>query len=60
MASEARSGGLPGHAFETLALGLGNVLWADEGMGIRSMAALNTAYRFPQDVRLIMLKDDRP
>ena len=44
--------GDPG-AFDTLVLGLGNVLWADEGFGVRAVEALNAAYRFPGNVRLM-------
>jgi hydrogenase maturation protease len=42
----------PGH-FDTLVLGLGNILYADEGFGVRAVEALNAHYRFPPDVRLI-------
>ena len=31
-------------------LGLGNVLWADEGFGVRAVEALNAAYVFPAGV----------
>jgi hydrogenase maturation protease len=44
--------GDPG-AYETLVLGIGNVLWADEGFGIRAVEALNARYTFPDDVRLM-------
>jgi hydrogenase maturation protease len=44
--------GNPG-AFETLVLGIGNVLWADEGFGIRAVEALHARYRFPDDVRVM-------
>ena len=44
--------GDPG-AYETLVLGIGNVLWADEGFGIRAVEALNARYAFPDDVRLM-------
>ena len=44
--------GDPG-AYETLVLGIGNVLWADEGFGIRAVEALNARYTFPEDVRLM-------
>jgi hydrogenase maturation protease len=44
--------GDPG-AYETLVLGIGNVLWADEGFGIRAVEALNARYSFPDDVRLM-------
>ena len=37
---------------EALALGIGNVLWADEGFGVRAVEALNEGYGFPADVCL--------
>lgn len=44
--------GNPG-AFDTLVLGIGNVLYADEGFGIRTVEAFNAAYSFPPDVRVM-------
>ena len=44
--------GDPG-AYETLVLGIGNVLWADEGFGIRAVEALHARYTFPNAVRLM-------
>ena len=44
--------GNPG-SFETLVLGIGNVLYADEGFGIRAVEALNARYAFPDDVRVM-------
>ena len=38
---------------EALALGIGNVLWADEGFGVRAIEALHAAYAFPEAVLLI-------
>lgn len=38
---------------EALALGIGNMLWADEGFGVRAIEALNAAYAFPPPVRLL-------
>jgi len=38
---------------ETLVLGLGNVLWADEGFGVRAVEALHAAYHFPPQVRVM-------
>jgi hydrogenase maturation protease len=38
---------------DTLVLGIGNVLWADEGFGVRAIAALNEGWRFPQSVTLM-------
>lgn len=37
---------------EALVLGIGNVLWADEGFGVRAVEALNEAYAFPDAVAL--------
>jgi hydrogenase maturation protease len=38
---------------EALALGIGNMLWADEGFGVRAVEALNAAYAFPPVVLLV-------
>ena len=37
-------------AYETLVLGIGNVLWADEGFGVRALESLNSRYRFGPEV----------
>jgi len=34
-------------------LGIGNLLWADEGFGVRTLQALDARYRFPGGVRLM-------
>ena len=34
----------------TLVLGIGNVLWADEGFGVRVVEALHAGWAFPDDV----------
>jgi hydrogenase maturation protease len=34
----------------TLVLGIGNVLWADEGFGVRVVEALHAGWSFPADV----------
>ena len=34
-------------------LGIGNLLWADEGFGVRALQALDVGYRFPEQVRLM-------
>jgi hydrogenase maturation protease len=36
----------------TLVLGIGNLLWADEGFGVRAVAALNEGWTFPEAVTL--------
>jgi hydrogenase maturation protease len=37
---------------EVLVLGIGNVLWADEGFGVRAVEALHAAFTFPPGVSL--------
>jgi hydrogenase maturation protease len=36
-----------------LVLGIGNVLWADEGFGVRVVQALEQAYEFPASVTIL-------
>jgi len=38
---------------DVLVLGIGNVLWADEGFGVRAVEALHAAWAFPPGVRLM-------
>ena len=38
---------------EALVLGIGNLLWADEGFGVRAVEALHAAYVFPDSVALV-------
>ena len=38
---------------DILVLGIGNILWADEGFGVRAVEALHEAYVFPPRVRLM-------
>jgi hydrogenase maturation protease len=38
---------------DTLILGIGNILWADEGFGVRCVEALNARYAFADTVRLM-------
>ena len=38
---------------DTLILGIGNILWADEGFGVRCVEELNTRYEFDDNVRLM-------
>ena len=40
-------------AYETLILGIGNVLWADEGFGIRAVELFNRRYTLPDNVRVM-------
>ena len=37
-------------AWDTLILGIGNLLWADEGFGVRCVEALHERYTFPDSV----------
>lgn len=37
----------------TLILGIGNILWADEGFGVRAVEQLNANYQFGEQVRLL-------
>ncbi len=36
-----------------LVLGIGNVLWADEGFGVRVIETLHRRYRFPEHVQVV-------
>ena len=36
-----------------LVLGIGNILWADEGFGVRCVEALNANWEFPPQVELM-------
>ncbi|KXW58017.1 HyaD/HybD family hydrogenase maturation endopeptidase [Ferrovum myxofaciens] len=38
---------------QLLILGIGNILWADEGFGVRCVEAMNVAYQFGHDVVLM-------
>lgn len=40
-------------AASTLILGIGNILWADEGFGVRAVEALDRHYAFPDNVTLM-------
>jgi hydrogenase maturation protease len=39
--------------FDVLVLGIGNLLWADEGFGVRAVEALNERYAFAPEVSLM-------
>ncbi|MDD2814416.1 MAG: HyaD/HybD family hydrogenase maturation endopeptidase [Thiotrichaceae bacterium] len=41
------------HSFDTLILGIGNILWADEGFGVRAVETLHQQYEFPDNVCLM-------
>lgn len=36
-----------------LILGIGNILWADEGFGVRAVNAIDSKYEFPENVNLV-------
>lgn len=38
---------------QVLVLGIGNVLWADEGFGVRAVEVLDSLYEFPANVQLM-------
>jgi len=38
---------------KVLVIGVGNILWADEGFGVRCVEALGEAYDMPANVRLV-------
>jgi len=44
---------MTGSSPNILILGIGNLLWADEGFGVRCVELLNERYRFPEGVRLM-------
>jgi hydrogenase maturation protease len=39
--------------YDALVLGIGNILWADEGFGIRTAEALHSKYEMPENVRIM-------
>lgn len=41
------------YACDTLVLGIGNLLWADEGFGIRALETLHAGWRFAPGTRLL-------
>jgi len=45
--------GGPNPSPRVLLLGIGNILWADEGFGVRALEALNSHYTFPDNVTLL-------
>jgi len=44
---------VPGNPPHIVVLGIGNVLWADEGFGVRAVERLNAHWRWPEHVALI-------
>jgi hydrogenase maturation protease len=38
---------------DILILGIGNLLWGDEGFGVRTLEALDARYVFPENVQLV-------
>jgi hydrogenase maturation protease len=44
---------MDGRATEVLVLGIGNLLWADEGFGVRAVEALHAGYEMAAGVRIV-------
>ena len=44
---------VPAPPAQVLVLGIGNLLWADEGFGVRALEALHQRYRMPAHVSLV-------
>jgi len=42
-----------GKAWTTLILGIGNLLWADEGFGVRCVETMNARYALPDGARIM-------
>lgn len=40
-------------SWDTLVLGIGNLLWADEGFGVRAVEHLHAGFAFPDNVRVM-------
>ena len=38
---------------KVLIIGIGNLLWADEGFGVRAVEAMHRLYEWPENVRLM-------
>lgn len=38
------------YARDVLLLGIGNILWADEGFGPRAAEAFNSRFRLPEEI----------
>jgi len=53
MSNEQRDNQVTGAPATALVLGIGNVLWADEGFGVRAVEALHAAYALPDGVELL-------
>ena len=39
--------------YPVVVLGIGNILWADEGFGVRAVEAFNEAWKCPEDVLVL-------
>lgn len=37
---------------DVLVLGVGNILWADEGFGVRAVEAFNARYKLPESTKV--------
>ncbi|MGB5732991.1 MAG: hydrogenase maturation protease, partial [Thiohalocapsa sp.] len=53
MIGSAISPDLADTAPRVLVLGIGNILWADEGFGVRCVEAMAERFRFPENVTLL-------
>ena len=51
-AGEETAGGMA-EGGRVLVLGIGNILWADEGFGVRAVEAFHRAYELPEGVTLL-------
>ncbi|NRP74936.1 Hydrogenase 1 maturation protease [Ensifer psoraleae] len=47
------SSGTPSPSPRILVLGIGNILWADEGLGVRAVEAFHKAYEVPDNVTIL-------
>jgi len=45
--------GTPGPVPRVLVLGIGNLLWADEGFGVRAVEALHEGWSLPEEVTIV-------
>jgi len=53
MSTSARAVIADPSAYDTLVLGIGNVLWADEGFGVRAVEHFNARYELADNVRVM-------
>lgn len=53
MAAASKEPAVPAPSAGVLVLGIGNVLWADEGFGVRAVEALHERYQLPDHVSVV-------